>query len=147
MRGGEVAPRARAIDLDRDQPVQLLVERLHDGPEAPLAEDLKHFVMPDAAERAGLVGRLEEVERGFVLFLFGEGHPLARRIEPLGVRKLPVTDSPESLGWVADRTRTVLWCDLREHQPLQESTGALMGLQEGLDPLPQRFVPAQASSR
>ena len=66
-------PRARgqglADHLDGDQPVQLPVERLHDGPEAPRAQDLKHFVMRQAAERAGLLGWRKKVEWGLLLFL------------------------------------------------------------------------------
>ena len=63
-RGGQ----SRGHDLDGDDAVQHLVERLEDDAEAAAAEHLQHLVMPQPAQRAGLGGRLQKVERG-ILFV------------------------------------------------------------------------------
>ena len=67
-RGGR---QPRGHDLDRDDALQHLVERPQDDAEAALAEDLQHLVVPQAAERAGPGGRLQELEGAlFVVFVW-----------------------------------------------------------------------------
>ena len=52
----------RGHELDGDEPMQLLVERLHHDPEAAVPEHLQHLVMRQPAQRAGLVRRLQEAQ-------------------------------------------------------------------------------------
>ena len=52
----------RRHELDGDEPVQLLVERLDHGPEAAVAQDLQHLVMRQPAQRAGLLRWLQEAQ-------------------------------------------------------------------------------------
>ena len=61
-RGG-AGRQLRGHHLDRDDPVELLVEGPEDDPHPAAADDLRDLVVPQPAERLGLRRRSEEVER------------------------------------------------------------------------------------
>ena len=118
LAGGGAGRQLRGHHLDRHHPVQLLVERPEHDPHPAPADDLLHLVVAQPAERPGLVGRVEEVERfgGLV----GRGRVSASRRRIPGRPILPPRD------WMAGFAR--------------KSPAASWDREQRLDPLAQGRV-------
>jgi hypothetical protein len=130
---------ARLQDLDGDDPAQPLVEHFQDDTEAPLPEHLQHLVMPQPAEHAGGLRRLQEAEVELlidaILLSLAAGCARGRgcreepgRVGRARVRALAPTRAPRR--------------ELLEDRLVENRTPTLMGVDEDMESVTEYLVTA-----